>query len=49
MDRLLILFEDCFNMRGLVDDFRTLDWVEVRENLRFTASKLEYLLDIMKE
>ncbi len=36
-------------MRGLIEDFRTMDWVEVRENLRFTASKLKYLRDIMGE
>ncbi len=36
-------------LRGLVDDFLTMDWVEVRENLRFVASKLKYLHEIMEE
>ena len=32
-------------MRGLRDDFGTLDWVEVWDNLKYSTRSLEHLLD----
>jgi hypothetical protein len=33
-------------LRGLADDFRTLDWVEVKETLQFTATELDCLINL---
>lgn len=35
--------------RALADDFRTMDWVAVRDNLKLAAGKLKCLKDIVGE
>ena len=32
-------------VRGLIDDFRTMDWVEVWDNLKYSIRSLEYFLN----
>jgi len=36
-------------MRGLRNDFRTMDWIEIWYGLKYSTRSLEYLLDRDKE
>jgi len=42
-------FATWLRWRKLIDDFRTMDWIKIRKNLRFTTSRLKYLRDMAGE